>query len=50
MEATDLSRLSLAEQRLALRLIHEREDRRAKRLFFEMYPEEDRVWDGHTTR
>ncbi len=50
MEATDLSRLSLAEQRLALRLIHEREDRRAQRLFFEMYPEEDRVWDGHTTR
>ena len=50
MEATDLSRLSLAEQRLAPRLVHEREDRRAQRLFFEMYPEEDRVWDGHTTR
>ncbi len=38
--------LSLAKRRRSIDLLEERDNRRAQRLFFEIYPEEDRVEDG----
>ncbi len=42
------SRLSIQEQQQLIRLEHEMENRRAQRLFFEMYPEVDTPWNGPT--
>lgn len=42
----DLSRLSGAAKRRAFRLVRERENRKAQRLLYEIYPDEDVIWDG----
>jgi phage terminase large subunit-like protein len=42
----DLARLSGTELRKFYRIAHELHDRQAQRLFFEIYPDEDRVWTG----
>ncbi len=40
--------LTTAERRRSLSLLEELENRRAQRLFFEIYPDEDTVWTGPT--
>lgn len=42
----NIDRLSRSEQRRLLKLLRERESRKAQRLFYALYPDEDTVWDG----
>ncbi len=40
--------LTIAERRRSLTLLEERDNRRAQRLFYEIYPDEDTPWNGPT--
>ena len=44
--ALDLSKLSRPEKERALTLLREKERRKAQRLFYALYGEEDTIWDG----